>query len=100
MLRDLLANKFGVDFFYLFGISIVSPPGDFPFSDRISSGLSFVGRDRVKLEARHDAKRATAETRHEQAACLLVGRSAQPPPHNAKIKIGILCLEDSLLLYE
>lgn len=54
----------------------------------------------MKLEARHDAKRATAETRHEQAACLLVGRSAQPPPHNAKIKIGILCLEDSLLLYE
>lgn len=66
----------------------MSPPGDFPFSDGISSGFSSVGWDGAKLEARRDARRTTAETRHEQAASLLVGRSAWPPPCSAKIKMG------------
>lgn len=71
----------------------MSPPGDLPFCDGIPSGLSSAGQDRAELEARHDARRTTVERRQEQAACLLVGRSAQPPPRSAKIKIGILRLE-------
>lgn len=65
----------------------MSPSGDFPFSQGICSGLSSVGWDVTKLKAKHDAKRTSADARHEQAARLLVGRSDWSPPCSAKILI-------------